>query len=163
MPVSRLRCGTCRIAAKSLMGGNPPPPPTHPPDGSSPKDTGGVATVPACGACHHMKDRMPVSSWFLVPCVSALMELARLELLGGPWATWPDDWGDMSREARLMWAKLAREVNRGAELPYDARRLSPNYEYLDLDFGQSYTDAGGPIAARRFPYRSRASAAGRIG
>lgn len=64
-----------------------------------------------------MLDRMTADSWPLPAYVMACTDLVERGLLSRPFTEWPTCWDDMSRESRLLWAKIAREVNRGHALP----------------------------------------------
>ncbi len=83
-----------------------------------PRNAGGTEVVPACIPCHHLKDRMTTEGWALPAYVLACKDLADRDL--SDFSRWPASWDDMSRESRLLWAKIAREVNRGAPSPLPA-------------------------------------------
>lgn len=80
-----------------------------------PLNAGGTDTVFACIPCHHLKDRMTASAWPLPAYVLACKDLAERDL--SDFSKWPNYWDDMSREARLLWAKSAREIARGCPSP----------------------------------------------
>ena len=84
-----------------------------------PKSAGGIKTVLACPSCHHLKDRMTLGDWPAPAFIYAARELAGFDW-SSPMDEWPTCWGDLSREARIVWAKIAREVNRGAPNPLAA-------------------------------------------
>ena len=77
-----------------------------------PRNAGGVAVVDSCVPCHHLKDRMTADSWPLPAYVMACADLVERDLLSGSFATWPTCWDDMSREARILWAKAAFRVHQ---------------------------------------------------
>lgn len=72
-----------------------------------PQSAGGVATVPSCKACHHMKDRMPLDAWPVSAAVAGARDLIATSALEFPLDAWPDVWDDLCTEARLMWVKFA--------------------------------------------------------
>lgn len=82
-----------------------------------PRNAGGVETVLTCLPCHHLKDRMTATDWPLPAFVLACKDLTERGLIDGDFSAWPDSWWDLSRESRLLWAKIAREVNRGTTPP----------------------------------------------
>ena len=77
----------------------------------TPKDAGGKQIVPICTQCHDLKDRLSLANWSASLCAGAVLELVGLGLLGQEAAhpsDFPDDWPIMSREARVLWAKIVR-------------------------------------------------------
>ena len=86
-----------------------------------PRNVGGVETVAACSPCHHLKDSMNAGDWPLPAYLLACKDLVERGLLAGDFTAWPDSWHDLSRETRIMWAKIAREANRGEPLPFAVR------------------------------------------
>lgn len=83
-----------------------------------PANVGGTEVVVTCPSCHHLKDRMTADGLPLPAYVLACQELASFECVD--FTTWPPFWDDLSREARLLWAKIAREVARGEVSPLPA-------------------------------------------
>ena len=78
-------------------------------DAPMPKGAGGVEVVPACMLCHNLKDRFPLDTWPLYMATRAAVELASAAAApSGPTIEWPARWDDMTTEARILWAKLAR-------------------------------------------------------
>lgn len=73
--------------------------------------------VLSCISCHHLKDRMTADGWPLPAYVLACQDLAERGVGSDDFTEWPSCWDDMSREARLLWAKIAREVARGMPNP----------------------------------------------
>lgn len=74
-----------------------------------PRSEGGVAVVPACMACHDLKDRVPLDDWSAQLTAEATVELGSFGILVGTcWTVVPECWLLLSREARLLWAKFSR-------------------------------------------------------
>ncbi len=69
-----------------------------------PKHLGGKFTVPSCVSCHDMKDRFRLDDWS-----------------SSWWLTFVDDFPKLSRESRLVLAKLLRVM-----LPYLRKQLAPS-------------------------------------
>jgi len=82
-----------------------------------PKSAGGTDVVASCPACHHMKDRVTLDSWMPSAFIAGCRSLAESGALDEDTKTWPENWDSLSTEARIIWAKFAREANRGSELP----------------------------------------------
>ena len=86
-----------------------------------PKNAGGEVTIPACVTCHSLKDRYGFKSWDAYLVMDAVSELANLGRMddftpGGQAPTsFPDEWSDMSRGARLTWSKMAQLAHRAPE------------------------------------------------
>lgn len=76
-----------------------------------PRACGGEQTIPVCGTCHDLKDRVPFGYWPPKMLADSIRELIGLGLMAptipAPTAL-PDAWDGMSRGARLAWAKVAR-------------------------------------------------------
>lgn len=85
-----------------------------------PGNARGTEVVASCIPCHHLKDRMNAGDWPLPAYVMACRDLAGRGLADADFSRWPGCWDDMSREARLLWAKIAREVARGMPNPLAA-------------------------------------------
>lgn len=84
-----------------------------------PKSAGGNKLLPACLACHDLKDRFTVDKWHSGTMASTVIELLALgrmndfrepgSLFSGALPTeLPAEWDSMSRFAKIMWAKMAR-------------------------------------------------------
>jgi hypothetical protein len=77
-----------------------------------PASAGGTETVPSCIPCHNLKDRTLARDWFMAPFVMGCRELGERGLNDGDFSVWPSQWDDMSREARILWAKAAFRVHQ---------------------------------------------------
>lgn len=96
-----------------------------------PKSSGGLTLVPCCITCHDLKDRVTFENWPASTLAGAVIELSangRLLDFSDPSAlfahslptTFPPEWRNMSRMARIAWAKMAR-------LAYANPLLSPTF------------------------------------
>lgn len=75
-----------------------------------PKSMGGADMIPTCITCHDLKDRVTFPHWPAFEAVRAVQELLDMGLITDqdkPECL-PDRWLDMSRWARIAWAKIAR-------------------------------------------------------
>lgn len=76
-----------------------------------PKSAGGTDVVPACSACHDLKDRVIFPSWHSGTLLEAVLELIQLDALpsaGTAPDALPESWASMTRMARIAWAQIVR-------------------------------------------------------
>lgn len=80
-----------------------------------PQGAGGADTVPACVACHDLKDRNIFPHWHSGTALEAVLELVRLGVMpsaGEATTVLPDQWPTMSRMARILWAQIVRVAHQ---------------------------------------------------
>lgn len=65
----------------------------------------GESIVRACTTCHTLKDRNHLEAWPALNVTRAVIELVEHGWEPGPHESWPRYWGDLSVDARLIWAK----------------------------------------------------------
>ncbi len=80
-----------------------------------PKIAGGTMVVPACPTCHHLKDRVGFGQWDMSIYLAGQPELMRHHLMAD-FHNVPEIWFHLSREARLLWGKLAMLHSHGERL-----------------------------------------------
>lgn len=88
-----------------------------------PRSAGGEDVVPICATCHDIKDRGGVRGFPADEYVRASGSLLSRGLLGdavlgAPPQEWPDEWGELTRWERLLWARVVMLAHQTDDVPH---------------------------------------------